>query len=922
MTSTELLHWFTVPTFKDVYVLGSFAKRVTLYSQQVRALNLVAALAAEKIIRKGREVVVVGGGAAGLTAAAGAAKCGAKVLVLEEFESLMEPLRSNRQRWLHPFIYDWPVKSAKEQTANLPLLNWNAGYAEQVAEQLRTEWDRLVIQYSINVKLRAKATVTKAGGSVIVSWEGADKGELWDRVVILAVGFGFEPHNDYQYSYWTEDDIDGGFRKNMDGEWLISGFGDGAFTDLMRLCLSQFRHAKIADMFATTSGIHDVEKELQKLVQIPDLTPEQLTKSFRELPLDSLEKELKKKQREGITVFLTGPDKYPYGPKASILNRLIVSVLEKIGAFKLLEGKTDADSIRAINKRLEITVGGQPRQFDRVIVRHGPKPRAVENFADVATACKDLRDKWDKGVENDRTQVPQWPKNFFGPEGPAAIVRSGNSYAQFLESARRFPVRALSLAVSKTLRKDGVSTVKYEIEDLLVLKGKLSGLKFYYESTIGYVGQPELGLDAQSLGLVWRNEDPVEFLSDSQRSFDSELTASRDRARKLVGTLLFPKPRTPDDPPISFDLTITVLNADASSAWEFEQLYPPRERLHVNGSPLESPMEYMARVVWFPVETLKMRVTLPDNIPGPVWPSFFQMGEAKDIDPEDVVKESVLQMYPPRGSSWALPSLKWSKQPTDPLLQSGQFSAAAQSSELSITWPTVGSCYSLDWRLPTTTGSSDELKREEESREFRRKLLLYQQLRIEGKAGGQVRTLFADLYEKIKSKYKTDDEPGERFAISLLTYDEENSRLKLVDSVTNSNEFDADLWKFWLPFGAGLSGVCFKQQDSFPLIYLAPRSDQEKKDRTGPELYLPLPNMQHSILVAFPLEHPGYLRPLKPSDFETARQRLAVIDIGSDSKRSKLLDLAQNRKEDFEHLNSLVREFRDGLFGILQGGRP
>jgi hypothetical protein len=42
-TPKDFLGWFSVPRYKNVYVLGSFGEHVTLFSQQVRALNLIAA---------------------------------------------------------------------------------------------------------------------------------------------------------------------------------------------------------------------------------------------------------------------------------------------------------------------------------------------------------------------------------------------------------------------------------------------------------------------------------------------------------------------------------------------------------------------------------------------------------------------------------------------------------------------------------------------------------------------------------------------------------------------------------------------------------------------------------------------------------------------------------------------------------------
>jgi len=137
---------FNIPheTMKNVSLLGSFAKRVTLYSQQVRALNLVYALHKTNKFRTVSKVVVVGAGAAGLMAAAAAAHLGASVTLLEQLQGPMELQRSSRIRWIDPFIYDWPVTESAGTRANLPFLDWEAACAEKVSEQIEEKWKAFV----------------------------------------------------------------------------------------------------------------------------------------------------------------------------------------------------------------------------------------------------------------------------------------------------------------------------------------------------------------------------------------------------------------------------------------------------------------------------------------------------------------------------------------------------------------------------------------------------------------------------------------------------------------------------------------------------------------------------------------------------------------------------------------------------------
>lgn len=70
MSREEVLSSSRVPGKENVFFLGCFESRVTLYAQQVRALNLVDAIVATGKVRPNGRVAIVGAGAAGVTAAA------------------------------------------------------------------------------------------------------------------------------------------------------------------------------------------------------------------------------------------------------------------------------------------------------------------------------------------------------------------------------------------------------------------------------------------------------------------------------------------------------------------------------------------------------------------------------------------------------------------------------------------------------------------------------------------------------------------------------------------------------------------------------------------------------------------------------------------------------------------------------------
>jgi hypothetical protein len=58
---TGFLKLFQVP-HQRIYVLGCFARHVTIYSQQVRALNLISALRRKELFANNPKVAVIGGG--------------------------------------------------------------------------------------------------------------------------------------------------------------------------------------------------------------------------------------------------------------------------------------------------------------------------------------------------------------------------------------------------------------------------------------------------------------------------------------------------------------------------------------------------------------------------------------------------------------------------------------------------------------------------------------------------------------------------------------------------------------------------------------------------------------------------------------------------------------------------------------------
>src|SRR5262249_31458351 len=127
---------------------------------QVRAINLVWALESGNQLRK-KNVAVIGGGAAGITFAAAAARCGANVHLFDSAK-LMHLQMGSWHRPLHPEIFTWPETTAFRPVAHLPLLGWTTGTAHGVATEILSKFwilkEHLGEQLMVYEGVRAKLT--------------------------------------------------------------------------------------------------------------------------------------------------------------------------------------------------------------------------------------------------------------------------------------------------------------------------------------------------------------------------------------------------------------------------------------------------------------------------------------------------------------------------------------------------------------------------------------------------------------------------------------------------------------------------------------------------------------------------------------------------------------------------------------------
>lgn len=369
--ATEILQHSKVAAW-PLYLLGAFDTGVTVWSQQVRALNLAYALVEEGVVTcdkvrdRPTEIAVVGGGFAGLTVAAGLLKKGgnARITILEQCDVLMPLQQGSDARWLHPHIYDWPKEGSQSGVAMLPVMNWTAARASDVVVQILTEWRRLAAAEKVNLFCNARHVeiYDDGKGGLLIEWVGEKRapdgtthldqdqsnegGAKSFDLIILATGFGIDGSESEQHSYWRNETLAQPSLDSPRRTFLIVGQGDGAMIDLLRLRISQYRQDRILDeLFAKKPKL----VEHLRAVDLRHSSASGATGLFDEFErlqgsefgdeFEAALSELKRRLRRDTNVVLRCRNRRVAGLlsapeiRISFQNRLLVYMLYKCGGF-------------------------------------------------------------------------------------------------------------------------------------------------------------------------------------------------------------------------------------------------------------------------------------------------------------------------------------------------------------------------------------------------------------------------------------------------------------------------------------------------------------------------------------------------------------------------------------------------------------
>ncbi|TPN63622.1 hypothetical protein FJ986_23545 [Mesorhizobium sp. B1-1-1] len=400
MTPQQIIDNARIPGTQSILVLGSFEKRVTVYAQQVRALNLVDAMLSENLVRpEGGKVAIIGGGAAGITAAVALARTcpGLDKLDLFERSPVILALQHGSRRFLHPHFYDWPAVGSNADAAGLPIMNWTAGPAGNVAASLRAEFE--ATRHNSVLTLHADNNVTnlipsRLGPIRVVVDKRSAVGRIYD-IVILAVGFGLEAHLDGETpSYWSPSGLAAPIHTQLQNPILfVSGNGDGGLVDFLMAAFNALEHHEIGamlmdlDLGPARAELEAIETEAWAAGADLDLLAEYRVRLGPLIPA-LVWQEIAGRLRPGVHVHFHTREPRLLRKTSALHNRLgvyLVLEADREMGNNAITVTTGAEFDGGIPKRGEIRIVGQaPFEPLRRFLRLGPDSVSnLEPFKDI-----------------------------------------------------------------------------------------------------------------------------------------------------------------------------------------------------------------------------------------------------------------------------------------------------------------------------------------------------------------------------------------------------------------------------------------------------------------------------------------------------------------------------------------------------------
>jgi hypothetical protein len=376
----------SLPGSDGLFFLGTCERRITFYSQQVRAFRLARALHERGVIKGGDAIAVVGAGAAGVTSALALGLLGYDVGLYDPAVEVLQ-LQSASPRLLHPHIYEWPALGSLDKSARLPFLDWNLDTGKPIAKRLAAEFHShkaMLPKLIWNPQHRVEK-LEKAGTEWRLTFANGNS-KIYQKV-LLAMGFGDERTLGAAdtYDYWKERGVGtAAIEANPPATYLVSGNGDGALTDILSLIIDGFEHVPFTegflgyfsqDILRTT-----VLKAYEGLAPEADLEPvfeQGVLKTYGERAiLDRLVPQIRTDR--SLTINSNGP-LFSVGRAAQLNQAMVFAVLHAAKQKGVVIQRSTGKITNVIKhsdglEPVGITLDGSPpsERFQHVILRHGP----------------------------------------------------------------------------------------------------------------------------------------------------------------------------------------------------------------------------------------------------------------------------------------------------------------------------------------------------------------------------------------------------------------------------------------------------------------------------------------------------------------------------------------------------------------------
>lgn len=475
------------------------------------------------------------------------------------------------------------------------------------------------------------------------------------------------------------------------------------------------------------------------------------------------------------------------------------------------------------------------------------------------------------------------------PRADAVVAAgSGAAAAPAPAIAVEAALRADEIRYELVIQSTGRAELHGRVIGLKALTGEIRSLSFRLQATAGILHEPEPVRVAGRAPVTWKSSKPA---IPEEGTWEEILESSR----LVQGRFELYKPLTPASPPFSFEFTLTMHNAYATSTAESQFFYAGDGLKDFDDLPLPEPYEYFFRPIWLPAGKLSLHITIPGPLPDePELLTYRRSGGAQLASVRN--GELVLPADDPR--AWDAADAPAERLATR---SSELDSAPVVTFQKEIESPAFASGYSFKWRLPHPTAPLP-LREPGVLTAMARLVELGDEMEALHAGGAQSPaavmcwTSFARFAARMAQRYAG---RNDTFDVSLSVFNSLDYRLRIALGWLKGDLFPQPYWRFRLPVGVGTAGEAFKTQRLTWYVKPTPGHGQ-----LG--IYLPVENhLNHSAILAVPVVHPSFHGPALAAGASerqalTASYLCGVISIGSRLPTSELFHMGDVFRSEVE----------------------